>query len=172
MARQPGTVLPTLTRTASGPQIKTGPRPGDTIDMRLLVLCPDVQDPNLVTLRMIMDYIGMRYDVIAASTADLHADRLWQGTHARYYAVLLSTGYFPAPAGGPDTDLGDWYDPLDAGAWAALHDFQARFGIRLATFCGIPRLPVTTNAVVVHAPPRASETALELTLTEEGRQLL
>lgn len=171
MERQAGRVLPTLTRTATGPQIKTGPLPGDTIDMRLLVLCPDMQDPNLLTLRMIMDYIGMRYDVIPARTAVLHAERLWQGTHARYCAILLSTGYFAAPAGGPEVDPGDWYDPLDEGTWRALHDFQARFGIRLACFCGIPRLPVTTNAVVVHAPPRATETPLELTLTEAGRQV-
>lgn len=171
MAHQPGSVLPTFTRNATGPQVKSGPRPGDTIDMRLLVLCPEVQDPNFVTLRMIMDYIGMRYDVLAARTADLRSDHLWQGAHARYQAIVLTTGYFAAPDTGPDAAPGDWYDPLDDSAWAALHSFQARFGIRLASFCGIPRLPITTNAVVVHDGAGMTDSPLELTLTDAGRQV-
>ncbi|MFN8464945.1 MAG: hypothetical protein U0X20_05315 [Caldilineaceae bacterium] len=148
-------------------QVKAGPRPGDMIDMKLLVLCPHRQDPNLTTLCTIMDYIGMRYDVLATSTADLSADRLWQGSHARYQGIILSTGYFAQP----NSALSDWYDPLDDDEWQALHEYQARFGIRLASFCGIPRVSVTTNALVVHEPAGMDDAPLELTLADAGREV-
>lgn len=148
-------------------QGKTGPRHGDIIDMKLLVLCPDRQDPNLITLCTIMDYIGMRYDVLATDTTDLHADLLWQGTHARYQGIVVSTGYFAEPK----SALSNWYDLLDDDEWQALHEFQTRFGIRLASFCGIPRLSVTTNALVVHEPVGLDEAPLELTLADAGREV-
>lgn len=148
-------------------QANPGPRLGDMIDLKLLVLCPHRQDPNCTALCRIMDYIGMKYDVLATSEANLSEDRLWQGTHARYQGIVLSTGYFAQW----NTALSDWYDPLDDEEWNALHAFQARFGIRVASFCGIPRVFATTNALMIHEPASTQETPLELTLTDAGRQI-
>jgi hypothetical protein len=148
-------------------QANPGPRLGDMIDLKLLVLCPHRRDPNCTALCRIMDYIGMKYDVLATSEANLSEDRLWQGTHARYQGIVLSTGYFAQW----NTALSDWYDPLDDEEWNALHAFQARFGIRVASFCGVPRVFATTNALMIHEPASTQETPLELTLTDAGRQV-
>lgn len=145
----------------------TGPQPGDMIDMRMLVLCPHLQDPNLKALRRIMDYMGMRYDVLATSQADLTPDLLWRKTHAHYQGIVLTTGYLAEW----NSALTDWYDPLSDDEWEALHAYQARFGIRLATFCGVPRVSVTTNALLIHEPVGAQEFPFELTLTDEGRRV-
>lgn len=159
---------PTNGKRAAGAQQPTvGPKLGDRIDLRLLVLCPHRQDPNLRALCAIMDYAGMRYDVLATSEAELSRERLWQGTHARYQGIVLSTGYFAEW----NAALADWYDPLDDEEWNALHAYQARFGIRLASFCGVPRVSATTNALTVHQPAADEEGTLELTLTEAGRQV-
>ena len=97
------------TKIVTHARVKAGPQLGDMIDMRILVLCPDRRDPNLLALRNIMDHIGIRYEVCATSETDLTRDRLWQGTHARYQGVILSTGYLAAW----NSALTDWYDPLD-----------------------------------------------------------
>lgn len=148
-------------------QGNTGPKLGDMIDLKLLVLCTDRQDPNCLALCRIMDYIGMRYDLLATSEARLSQERLWEGTHARYQGIVLATGYFAEW----NSALSDWYDPLDEEAWKALHTYQARFGIRLATFCGIPRVLTTTNALMIHEPANTDEAPLALSLTEAGRQI-
>ena len=173
MAQQLAGVLPSYTNSLPKLHATAAPRPGDMIDLRLLVLCPHLQDPNFVTLRTIMDHVGMRYDVLTTATADLHADRLWQDTYARYQGIILSTGYFTASGSGSGSGSGssDWYDPLGDDAWHALHEYQARFGIRLASFSGVPRIPVTTNAVVVHAAPGRTNAPLELGLTDAGQQV-
>ena len=163
MPMQTMTSLQTMTTM----QANTGPRIGDMIDLKLLVLCPDRQDPNCAALCRIMDYIGMRYDVLATSEANLSQDQLWQGTHARYQGVVLTTGYFAEW----NSALSDWYDPLAEEEWNALHTYQARFGIRLATFCGIPRVSATTNALMIHEPASTEEAPLVLSLTDAGRQL-
>ncbi len=155
------------TKIVTHARVKAGPQLGDMIDMRILVLCPDRRDPNLLALRNIMDHIGIRYEVCATSETDLTRDRLWQGTHARYQGVILSTGYLAAW----NSALTDWYDPLDDDEWDALHDYQLRFGIRLATFAGIPRVAATTNTLLIHEPATMSETPLTLTLTEAGCQV-
>jgi len=153
-------------RAANG-QPGVGPKLGDRIDLRLLVLCPHRQDANLRALCAIMDYAGMRYDVLATSETTLSRERLWQGTHAHYQGVVLSTGYFAEW----NAALADWYDPLDNEEWSALHAYQARFGIRLASFCGVPRVSAMTNALMIHQPAAGQEAPLELTLTEAGREV-
>ena len=148
-------------------QAKAGPHLGDRIDMRILALCPDRRDSNLLALCRIMDYIGVRYDVFATNEADLTRELLWQGAHARYQGIILSTGYLAAW----NSALTDWYDPLDDNEWEVLHAYQLRFGIRLATFSGIPRIAATTNALLIHEPAAPHAPPLTLTLTDVGSQV-
>lgn len=159
------------TRPAPTLQANAGPRLGDRIDLRLLVLCSDRNDPNLVSLLRIMDYIGMRYDVLVTGETALKPERLWQGTHAHYQGVVLATGYLGRRDSTEIDSRTHWYDPLRDDEWQTLHTFQARFGIRLATFCGIPRFPATTNAVVIKRPSKSDQSYLDLTLTDAGRRI-
>lgn len=154
-------------RVMTNMQAQAGPRLGDMIDMKLLVLCPNRQDPNLKAICRIMDYIGIRYTVLATNEANLTKDYLWEGTHARYQGVVLSTGRLAEW----NSAVTDWYDPLDDDEWNALRAYQVRFGIRLATFHGIPKVSMTTDALMIHEPASMVEEPLGLTLTDAGRQI-
>jgi hypothetical protein len=98
----------------------------DQIDLKVLVLSADGNEANLPAIKQVLDYLGTPYEVyIAAQTpGGLTADKLYQGVHAYYQAVILTTGELVYYNGST------YVSALNQTEWQKLWNFEALFGIR------------------------------------------
>ena len=105
------------------------------------------------------------------ATADLHADRLWRSTYARYQGIILSTGYFTASGSGSGSGSSDWYDP------SATTRGMRCTSIRRASASGWHRSPAYLGSQLLPtlwsstAAPDRTNAPLELGLTDAGQQV-
>ncbi len=108
------------------PQGCGGPLLGDIIDLKLLVIAAEEDDPNLTAITDLLTRLGSRFDVMIASRESLAPERLWYGSHANYQGVILATGSLGRYRSGGD----QWESALRDNEWQTLWQYEARFGIR------------------------------------------
>ena len=110
------------------------PIPGQRVDLRVLLLSADGNEPSYQTWRAQLEREGVPFDAIVATNAPpITYGQLAEGTtRARYQAVVLATGglvYFNGSSYG---------SALDASEWDALTEFERTFGIRQVTAFAYP----------------------------------
>ena len=108
------------------PQGRGGPLLGDIIDLKLLVIAAEEDDPNLTAITDLLTRLGSRFDVMIASRESLTPERLSYGSHANYQGVILATGSLGRYRSGGD----EWESALRDDEWQTLWHYEARFGIR------------------------------------------
>ncbi len=112
--------------------------PIQSIDMRVLVIAADGNEPGLPAIRNTLDYVGVPYDVMIATNEALTADRLCTLTagygNARYQGVVLTTGnlsYF-----NPTSQL--YESAFTSEEWTRLWQYEAVYRVRQATLYTYP----------------------------------
>jgi hypothetical protein len=103
---------------------------GCGVDMRVLVISADGQEADLPGIRTTLDYLGTPYTVYVASASPggLTADRLSNGCHANYQAVIVTTGLVDNA----------WSGVLNATELQALRSFEIQFKIRQVVWYTFP----------------------------------
>ena len=108
--------------------------PGQRVDLRVLLLSADGKEPSYEAWQAALRREGVPYDTLVATEAPpLTAETLADGeSRARYQAIILAGGEL------------NYYDGLTYRSalaeteWAALEDFERRFGIRRLTAFAYP----------------------------------
>lgn len=143
---------------------RAAPHHGDgrRIDLRVLLLSADGQEPAFRAWEAALDREGVPHDAIVARRGHppIDARTLTVGaTHARYQAVIVAVG------GLPTLDGGRYVSALTACEWAALARFERAFGIRRITAFAYP------SALTGHRARAWSGTVAGLSgrLTRAGR---
>ena len=113
----------------AGPASAGTPFPDQRIDMRVLLLSADGNEPAYQAWRAQLEREGVPFDAIVATQANpITYAQLADGTaRARYQAVVLATGglvYF---------DGTSYVSALEASEWDAINEFERTFGIRQVT---------------------------------------
>jgi hypothetical protein len=137
-------------------------RDGRRIDLRVLLLGADGQEPAFLAWEAALRREGVPYHALAARLGHppIDARTLGAGTsRARYQAVIVAAGGLPA------FDGARYVSALTADEWAALADFERDFGIRRITGFAYP------SALYGLTAPRHSgaTSGLTGTLTAAGR---
>lgn len=138
---------------------------GLRVDLRVLLLSADGQEPAFQAWQAALELEGVPHDAIVASRRGrpaIDARTLAAGPqHARYQAIIVATG------GLPTFDGARHVSALHADEWAALADFERQFGVRRITGFAYPSAQYGLGA------PLSSRSAEDLTaeLTDLGREL-
>jgi hypothetical protein len=135
---------------------------GQRIDLRVLLLSADAEQPAFRAWEAALDREGVPYHAIVARRGHppIDAPLLAAGAgHARYQAVIVAVGGLPA------FDGARYVSALTAEEWATLATFERDFGIRRITGFAYP-----SALYGLSAPMSSGATAgLAGTLTEAGR---
>jgi hypothetical protein len=132
-APQGGNLLGRLRTRTRGSQARPerspahGSRAGQRVDLRVLLLSADAEQPAFRAWEAALDREGVPYHAIVARRGHppIDARMLAAGPdHARYQAVIVAVGGLPA------FDGTRYVSALTAEEWAALADFERDFGIR------------------------------------------
>ena len=125
------------------------------IDMRVLVISANGEEADLPGITTTLDYLGTPYSVYVASRTPggLTADRLSNGCHANFQAVIVTTG----------TVDNAWSGVLTATELQALRTFESQFKVRQVVWYTFPNdfgLTYAGSAVntIGHAPLTVSLT--------------
>jgi hypothetical protein len=144
---------------APGRQLR---RDGRRIDLRVLLLSADGQEPAFRAWEAALQREGVPYHAIVARLGHppIDARTLRAGTtRARYQAVIVAAGGLPA------FDGAHYVSALTADEWAALADFERDFGVRRITAFAYP-----STLYGLTAPRHSGATrGLTGTLTAAGR---
>src|SRR5690242_8591940 len=111
------------------------PIPGNTLDMKLLVVSADGTETDYPGITAALDRMGVPYDKIVATQTPLTAAMLSDApTHGRYYGIVLTTGnltYF-------NNTTQSWQSAFSLAQWDMLHAYQTKFGVRSVTSFTFP----------------------------------
>ncbi|HEX8159849.1 MAG TPA: hypothetical protein VF526_20915 [Solirubrobacteraceae bacterium] len=134
---------------------------GRRIDLRVLLLSADGQEPAFHAWEAALDREGVPYHAIVARRGhppiDAHALAV-DATRAHYQAVIVAAGGLPA------YDGARYVSALTAEEWTALAEFEREFGIRRITGFAYP-----SALYGLSAPMSSGATALSGTLTRAGK---
>jgi hypothetical protein len=130
-------------------------------DMRLLVISANGAEPSLQAITTTLDYLGTPYTLHVASQAPgaLTADRLSNGCHGKYQAVIVATGLVDNA----------WSGVLSATELQALRTYEAQFKARQVVWYTFPNdfgLTFTGTTVSTIGAP-----ALRVALTAAGKTM-
>lgn len=138
-----------------------------SIDMKLLVISADGNEPAFAAIKSILNQIGVPYDTLIAATTPLTAKTLSDGQGAGHYqGVLLTTGNL-----GYEASPGNYQSAFSADQWQTLWQYEAAFRVRQATLYTYPAgLPDNYGLNIVGAVDTSS-TPLQARLTASGMQI-
>jgi hypothetical protein len=116
----------TAAATVTGDQAATPA--GKALDLRVLLLSADGNEPTYHWWRDALTKEGVPFDTIVAATApDLTAEQLRAGVdHGRYEAIVLASGGLAYSPDGGFT----WASALSSAEWATLQAYELAFGVR------------------------------------------
>jgi hypothetical protein len=153
------------------PPIPPTPPPGctnATLDMRVLVLAADGNEPSLAAAREALDHHSVPHEVWIATQrpGQLTSAALASGTcDGNYQGVILATGSLAySPDGGVT-----WLSALTADEWLALRTYEARFDVREISWYVFPGADQGLNAPT--AGFDAGAAGFSATLTADGRSI-
>jgi hypothetical protein len=111
-------------------------KPGQRIDMRVLLLSADGEEPGFEAWKAALDREGVPYDTFVAYTGDtktatLTDDRLadYGANRAKYQAVILASGDLGRHQTNRNQTV-SYLSSLSDAEWATLDRFERTFGIR------------------------------------------
>ena len=137
----------------------------DTVDMKLLLICADGNEPSCLTATDILSRLGTPYTMIKAASQPLTADMVSDGlSHAYYDGVILSTGNLTYV----DTTTSSYQSAFTSGEWQILHDFESRYGLREASLYTFPTADYGLSFV---RSVDTSQTPLNTSLTPAGKEI-
>jgi hypothetical protein len=124
------------TATTAAPPDRSAFAPGQRIDVRVLLISADGTEPGFGAWKAELTREGVPYDTFVAytgatRTATLTDDRLadYAADHAKYSAVILSTGDLGRTVTNPDATT-SYLSAFTDAEWATLAKFERTFGIR------------------------------------------
>lgn len=104
-----------------------------SINMKLLLISADGNEPVLSGMKATLDQIGVPYDVLIATTTQFSAQTLSDGAGAgRYQGIILTTGNLGYESGS------NFVSAFSAPQWQALWDYEATFKVRQVTLYTYP----------------------------------
>jgi hypothetical protein len=110
----------------------------NSIDMKLLVISADGNEPVFSAITSTLEHIGIPYDAMIAKDELLTAARLCSITgtsgRGRYQGILLTTGnlaFF-------NTDSGNWESAFTTEEWSRLWQYEAKYRVRQVTLYTFP----------------------------------
>jgi hypothetical protein len=124
--------------------------PNQRTDLKVLLLSATGDEPTTGAWETALKREGVPYEEKIAThddpyTADTFADTLADGTpHAKYQAVVIATGGLVYA-----DEAGNWGSALSSDEWAALADFESRYGIRQVTAFTWPSAEYGLNSPTV-----------------------
>jgi hypothetical protein len=128
--------LAMVTATVVWAATPNDPRPGQRIDLKVLLVSADGTEPGFGAWKAELDREGVPYDTFvaytgAARTATLTGDRLadYAAHHAKYQAVILATGDLVHAVDNPGGTV-SYLSALTDAEWAALAKLERTFGVR------------------------------------------
>lgn len=138
-----------------------------SIDMKLLVISADGNEPVFAGIKSILNQVGVPYDTLIASQTPLTAQTLSDGLGAgRYQGILLSTGNLAY-----EVSPNNWQSALSQAQWQMLWQYEADFRVRQATLYTYPAgAPDNYGLAPINAVD-TSGTPLQGSLTTAGKAL-
>ena len=139
-----------------------------SIDMKLLVISADGNEPVFAGIKSILNQIGVPYDTLIASVTPLTAQTLSDGLGAgRYQGILLTTGnlaYYDAIAN-------VYQSAFSALQWQMLWQYEADFRVRQATLYTYPAGAPDNYGLTPITAVGTDTTPIQASLTTAGQQL-
>ena len=138
-----------------------------SIDMKMLVISADGNEPVFAGIKSILDQIGIPYDTLIAIQTPLTAQTLSDGLGAgRYQGIFLTTGNLAYEA-----SPNNWQSALTQAQWQTLWQYEADFRVRQATLYTYPAgAPDNYGLTPINALDTSS-TPVKASLTAAGQQL-
>jgi hypothetical protein len=138
-----------------------------SIDMKLLVISADGNEPVFAGIKSILNQVGVPYDTLIASQTPLTAQTLSDGLGAgRYQGILLSTGNLAYEA-----SPNNWQSALSQAQWQMLWQYEADFRVRQVTLYTYPAgAPDNYGLTPINAVD-TSGAPLQASLTTAGKEL-
>lgn len=135
-----------------------------SIDMKLLVISADGNEPVFAAITSILNQVGVPFDTLVASKTPLTAQALSDGLGAgRYQGILLTTGNLAYQA-----SPNNWQSALTQAQWQMLWQYEADFRVRQATLYTYPAgAPDNYGLTQINA----TSTPMPASLTPAGQQL-
>ena len=124
--------------------------PNQRTDLKVLLLSANGAEPTTGAWEAALKREGVPYEKKIATadepyTADTFANTLADGTpHAKYQAVIIASGGLVYA-----DEAGNWGSALSSEEWAALADFESRYGIRQITAFTWPSAEYGLNSPTV-----------------------
>ncbi len=118
------------------------PQPGQRIDLKVLLLSADGKEATFTAWKAALAREGVPYDARIADTEAAFTDATFADygdNHARYQAVILSTGDLVHQVTNPDGSV-SFPSSLADSEWTALAKFELTFGIRRISDATLPAL--------------------------------
>src|SRR3954469_25958838 len=115
---------------AASPPVRIAP--GERVDLRVLLISADGNEPGYGAWKAELDREGVPYDTLVATTAAPLSDAQladYAASHARYQAVILAGGDLGAVVRNADNTT-SYLSAFSDAEWAALAKFERTFGIR------------------------------------------
>ncbi|CAM3463426.1 hypothetical protein [Polaromonas hydrogenivorans] len=138
-----------------------------SINMKLLVVSADGNEPVFSGIKSILNQIGVPYDTLVASKTPLTAQTLSDGLGAgRYQGVLLTTGNLAYEA-----SPNNWQSAFTQAQWQMLWQYEADFRVRQATLYTYPAGAPDNYGLTPISAADTNYTPLKASLTTAGQQL-
>jgi hypothetical protein len=138
-----------------------------SIDMKLLVVSADGNEPVFAAIKSILNQVGVPHDTLIASQTPLTPQTLSDGLGAgRYQGVLLTTGNLAYEA-----SPGNWQSALTQAQWQMLWQYEADFRVRQATLYTFPAGAPDNYGLTPISAADTSSTPINASLTAAGQQL-
>lgn len=135
------------------------------MDQKVLVISADGKEVDLPAIKQSLDYLGTPYTLwtAQANPGAFTADRLYQGSHSFYQAVILTTSNLVYETNG------EYLSALSPTEWQTLTDYEGAFRIRQVTYYSYPTVDLGFATVPTAVSPTAQD-PLYATLTADGAQ--
>ncbi|MEZ5355824.1 MAG: hypothetical protein R2762_24585 [Bryobacteraceae bacterium] len=105
--------------------------PAKPLDMKLLVIAADGQEPALPAIREFLETVGIPYDAIVAKTQPLPT--LSNATKGFYQGIVLTSGNLAV-----QDAAGNWVSALSPASWTALDNYTRDYRVRTVAMYAFP----------------------------------
>lgn len=136
-----------------------------SIDMKLLVVSADGNEPSFAAIKSILDQVGVPYDTLIATQTPLTPQMLSDGVGGGHYqGILLSTGNL-----GYNNPTTGWGSAFSAAQWQTLWNYEASFRVRQATLYTYPGGLPDTYGLNLYTGVDTTSGPLQTTLSPAGK---
>ncbi|MCX6608559.1 MAG: hypothetical protein NTV52_33905 [Acidobacteria bacterium] len=121
------------------------------VNMKLLVLTGDGNEPSFAALKFYLDYLNLPYDAVVLKGIALPALEDATGQRGNYQGIILATGSLGY------SNNGAWVSALSTADWTRMDDYMRNYGVRVVSYYTYPEarygmVPVSAMATSAAAP--------------------